>query len=473
MQTIVIALDAAPLGNDLRRPADYNTRLISEAVVVPPLREIPGQSCPSPAAASHVEPIDNGLRWRVHPDTQLRWSDGIALNARHVLAGIRKAIDSDHRVRRFLQPGDEAAQVTPAGAVEIRLRRPTGFLPRLLTLPRLAPFRPDTDAVLGAYFPVGRDDTGGYRLQQHRHVLDSGLPAELHFTVLNDSTASIAAYRAGEVDATPTTSFGTSETRQLRDDPDFVSQGIAIFASLEFGNRCPELRDSHELRTAMSQALDRSALSARTAGLLDPSAAPAATLLDASDHSLPVQAPPRRVPDTAIIRRMRNLLGNEPIELVYADFTPNGIVVKGVCEQLSEVFGLSFRPAPVSYSGYVSRASSGNHTLLYTLTVPDYHSPAALLAPWLTGGAYSRLTGFTDRTFDLLFLQAQEHAEPSAAATAWRQAEERLLQLTPRIPLLRVRAHYLARSPLRQLGLTGSGVFPIHLMSEDGTRDRQ
>lgn len=242
--SVALALDAVPLGDDLRRPVDYDARLVAEACVGTLCQEAPGEPDPQPHAALGLRPLNGGLRWRLAPDPQARWSNGLPLLPTHVVAGIRDAAAKDRQLGRFLRPCDEAAAETPDGSVELRLTAPTGFLPALLTLPQLAPLRPGCDAVLGPYTPAGTGPSGGPRLVRHEHTGPEGLPDELRFPVFKDLAGAVSAFRVGTIDATPTTSFAIPDAVLLADDPDLMARPVALVASLEFGRRCRRLRDA-------------------------------------------------------------------------------------------------------------------------------------------------------------------------------------------------------------------------------------
>lgn len=454
-ETLTLALDAEPLGNDARRPVDYNARLVAEAVLATPYREAPGAAEPLSHAAYGLESVDDGLRWRMCPDEAMLWSDGTPLRAAHLVSGIRDAALRDRQISRFLARGDAAAGELPDGRVEIRLREPIGFLSALLTLPQLSPLRPDFDGVLGPYFPADcHARVDGLRLRLQPHAQAEGLPEELRFPIITDLAEAVGAFRAGHVQATPTTSFDVADTGLHAGDPDLVSAPLTLFGSLEFGRRASGVRQAPGLRAALAALLDPEELAVRTGGLLEAAPAPVAALLGHNG--------PRRTvaPGAREVRAVRAAYaGTGPVEIAYADFVPNGTVVEGICAQLREALGLDMRPRALSYDSYVRAALTGNHTLLYTLTTTDFPHPAALLGPWAAGGTYGRTTGFTDATFDRLFSLARGAAGPDEPA-AWLEAEERWLYLMPRVPLLRVRAHYLASPRVRAAGLTPSGLIP-------------
>ncbi|MER6611320.1 hypothetical protein ABT282_36970 [Streptomyces sp. NPDC000927] len=204
--SLALALDAVPLGDDLRRPVDYDARLVAEACVGTLCQEAPGEPDPQPHAALGLRPLNGGLRWRLAPDPQARWSNGLPLLPTHVVAGIRDAAAKDRQLGRFLRPG--------------------------------------CDAVLGPYAPAGTDPSGGPRLVRHEHTGPEGLPDELRFPVFKDLAGAVSAYRVGTIDAPPTTSFAIPDAVLLADAPDLMARPVALFASLEFGRRCRRLRDA-------------------------------------------------------------------------------------------------------------------------------------------------------------------------------------------------------------------------------------
>ncbi|MFG2295216.1 ABC transporter substrate-binding protein [Streptomyces sp. NPDC048603] len=458
---LALALDAVPLGDDPRRPADHNARLVAEAVLATPCREAPDGTGLLPYAARGLEPVDGGRRWLFSPDERLRWSDGVPLRAGDLVAGIRDGAARDRQAGRFLAEGDAAAAELPDGRVEVRTGGAAGFLPALLTLPRFAPLRPGSEAVLGPYAPDGTGPDGGPRFRRHPHAAGGGaLPERLEFPVVPGPAEAVAAFRAGRVQATPRTGFDVADAERYAGDPALVTVPVSVFTGLEFGRRAPAVRRDPDLRAALAAALDPEALAAGTGGLLEAAPAPVAALLGGGPARPGGQG--RRAgtgPGPAEVREVRAAYGGGPLEVVHADSVPDGTVVEGICARLREAFGLDVRPRALPRAACVRAAATGDHALLYAPASAGFPHPAALLGPWAPGGRSGRAAGFSDTTFTRLFDEACR-TTGDAEAGAWLAAEERWLALLPRVPLFRVRAHYLADPRVRAAGMTASGIIP-------------
>ncbi|MGC4804651.1 ABC transporter substrate-binding protein [Micromonospora sp. DT233] len=444
-----------PLSRTFHRPIDYDSRFVGEAVVRTLLTEADGP--PVPRAARHAETLDDGRRLRVHLDTSLRWSDGEPLRAAHLVDTIGVRADSVERPVDFLPTGADAVD---EGTVDIHFACPTVFAPALLTLPRLAPYR--DGPVLGSHVPVHRA-ARSIRLARHPFAWDSpDRPDELIFRAFASFREALDAFEAGTLDVTPTLGFNQAGIDAFRDHPRLTSRDLALFGSLEFGRRAGALRESPATRRALSGLLDRDDLVASLSDLLSPWRQQVDPWSGA-----PLSDDPPGGRSTATVHELdelRSALTAAP-ELAYADFAPNGGVVEAVCRQVEAQLGVRLAPRPLSFPQYVRAAATGEHDLLYTLTTADFPDPAALLTPWRSSSPAARRAGLADQELDRLIGVAAGCLSVEQRHAAWRAANQRWLELMPRIPLVRARSHVLCSERVGALALSGSGFVDFDLLT--------
>jgi hypothetical protein len=484
---LTVALDAMPLGNDYRWPADYSAQIVAQALLRPLFAVADNADNADddgngvrPGAARAATAFDDGRRWRVHLDDTLRWSDGRPLTAHDCVAAADGVLRRPRTsAGRWLRDGavHPAVRAVDEHTVEYRFARPIGFAPALLTLPQFAPARPRTPAAT----------LGSHRLESRseRHLLLRRTPATrgrgadtILFRCIDTMSEALAAYAADEIDITPTTSMSPTELDALSGHPDLVSRDIDIFGSLEFGALAgglsagpsggPSVPAVH--RRCVAALIDRERLVHRLGGLARPWSSP----LDAWERP-PAESQWGR-PSAAEMSALAAALPAH-LTIAYARFAPNDEVVGEICAQLGDALGRPCTPVPLSFDDYVRAIISGQHALLYTLTTADFPHPAALLSPWHSAGGAAARAGHADPVLDAL-IEAAEAADGDgdgrdggAAGPLWRAAADRWRELPPRVPLLRVRSHFLRKPQLDWLRVNRSGLLDfgiIHHMSAIG-----
>lgn len=457
--SIAAGLDSMPLNDDSHWPSDYDARLVASATVRTLLVEDAATGAVGPCAAVSAECLDDGRRWRVRLDRSLRWSDGAHLSAEHVVRSVERAAPHPRAGLHALLDRRRAAVAVDDEVVEIGFARPVGFAPALLTLPQLAPSRtPGTrlgDVSLGDFRLVGRTDrTLTLHRQPHAADRDDAVHA-IEFRCFDDIAAALGAFDRGELDLSPTTSFRVEDVARYRGHEGFHARDVSILACLEFGRRAPALREDADARAALGFALDRHRLARAVGGLLSPALGHSGAWPDGPADPVPGPVPP--TPDQ--VRALRAALGTR-VSIGHSDFTPNGEVVAELCDQLGELLGVRAEPRCLSYEEYVRAVVREDFALLYTLTTADFPHPASVLLPWRGGGAQARRAGVADPELDRRVDLACAEPDPVAARRAWRHADDRWLDLMPRVPLARVRSHSVQRG-VGRYAVSSAGIVPF------------
>ncbi|MEU4799670.1 ABC transporter substrate-binding protein [Streptomyces sp. NPDC023327] len=458
--TARISLDAMPLHRDVRLPVDYSGRLIAESVLRRLFTEddVPAQGC-----AVGAEMLDDGRRWRIALDSDLRWSDGNPLRAEDVVEAADHALTSrSNSAALFL--GDTAAgndvpvRALRADTVEFRFGRPVAFAPALLSLPAFAPLRRGPDGVgapaLGDY-TVADWDTDAVVLDRRPELRHADALDSVRFEHVPLAAEAVRLFRSGELDATSPTGFGVAEVTELTAHPGAVRQPVDIFGSLDLGRRAPRpwLR-SAAARRGVSAVLDRARLETVTAGLAEPWRWPSIEALgEGAPDAIPSEEGAQ--PEEGA-QRPAGEAG--PIEIAYSAFDPNAEIAEEVAAQLRAALGAEVVTRQLSFDAYVKASVTRDFCLLYSLTTPAFSHPAGSLSDWRSTGRAARRSGLADPVLDAALDAAESCPEPGEAARLWARASDRWCALLPKIPLVRVRAWYLRGRRLSGLTVSRAGL---------------
>ncbi|WNO67446.1 ABC transporter substrate-binding protein [Streptomyces sp. AM2-3-1] len=464
--SLAFALDSMPLAKDFHWPIDYDSRLVGEALVRTLFSESHASTKPAGNAAVTARPRDEGRTWHVSLDGDMRWSDGVPLRSAHARAAVDRILARPRSMaaRLLSADGTGPVRVVDDVTVEYRFRKPTAFAPEILTLPQFAPFR---DAVNGKAVSLGGfEETasaeGEIRLSRHSFGDRSGSgPEQLVFTKFSSHRDALDAYTAGSVDVTPATGFTQDQLDEFSGCSRLVNRDVSMFGSLEFGGLATRFRESPDCRRALGGLLDRPGLVERVPGLLNPWWQ--RTDLWQTSRTAGENRPAESLTGLEI-SQLREALHGERV-IAYADFPPNGEVVAGICEQVRSATGVVITARPMTFPEYVRTAVSRKYDMLYTLTTADYPHAAALLTPWHSKSAAGAQAGLGDPVLDRLMDTASASLSAQEANLGWVRANDRWLELMPRIPLVQVRANCLHSEAVLGLNLSTSGFFDFDQIS--------
>lgn len=437
---------------------DYSGRVVAESV----LRRLFAESdAPTQGCAVGAQMFDDGRRWRIVLDTDLRWSDGNPLRAEDVVeAAAHALVGRSNSAVLFLGDADSTSgdgvpvRAVSADTVEFRFGRPVAFAPALLSLPAFAPLRRGHDGVgapvLGDY-TVAHWDTDVVVLERRPGLQHGGALDSLRFEHVPLAAEAVRLFRAGELDATAPTGFGVAEVAELTAHPSAVRQPVDIFGTLDLGRRAPRSwLVSAAARRGVSAVLDRARLETVTAGLAEPWRWPSAEALGEG-------APDGTPSDEGDQRRAREgILG--PLDIAYSAFDPNAEIAEEVAEQLRVALGAEVVTRRLSFDEYVQASATRDFCLLYSLTTPAFSHPAGSFSDWRSTGRAARRSGLADPVLDAALDAAESCPGPGEAARLWARASDRWCTLLPKIPLVRVRAWYLRGGCLSGLAVSRAGL---------------
>lgn len=302
--------------------------------------------------------------------------------------------------------------------------------------------RPDTFVGNGPFVLKTWEDEARIVLEKNPVYWDAGSIrlSGAEFLPFTDPGAEERAFRSGEIHLTYSLPrhrlphYQEKAPEVLRVDPYLESVVYAV-------NLKHEALQDLRVRQALSLALDRSAITSSVLyGVREP-----------ANHYVPPGIPGYQSSGrlTENQERAKQLLeeagypqgeGIPRIRLMYPSGQDTQRVAEVIQQQWLGTLGVRIEIENVERRTYFSRRRERDFDLCYFGWVGDYVDPLTYLGLWMTG-AGNNLAGWSDGGYDALLVQAAN--DPDRRAELLDQAEQRLLEDLPVIPLYFGATQYL------------------------------
>ncbi|RME77152.1 MAG: peptide ABC transporter substrate-binding protein [Planctomycetota bacterium] len=433
----------------------------------------PRTLAPVPAAAERIELDATGCRYTFRLRAGLRWSDGVALEARHFLYAWRRAADprSGAPLQREAQLVASHARAVDGRTIRIVLERPWPSLPAVLTLPCFLPLRPEVVEAAPRRWTRGRAVPGcgpfvlarwwpgrGLRLERNPYYRRPARLASIEAitigaAALGEATA-LRMYEAGEADLL----FGVpaAARARLRGREDYAEGPRLGTVFLRCNLRRPDGRPTPladvRVRRALALALDREALcSAALRGGGQP------TRVLVPDGLGGYRSPGGLPEDAARARRLlaqAQAAGAAPrplrFGLLYSAGDENARHgIEALQRRWAEVLGVQLSLEPTERKIYFQTMRRRDYDMAWGSWLADYPDPDNFLGIFRADSGNNR-TGFADPRYEALLDEAQRTVDRKRRLVLLARAERRLLERAPCIPL-----YHTLWSWLRRPGLEG------------------
>ncbi|PKO89480.1 MAG: hypothetical protein CVU18_04025 [Betaproteobacteria bacterium HGW-Betaproteobacteria-12] len=346
--------------------------------------------------------------------------------------------------------------------LEVTLSYPYSEFPAVCAHPALAPVSQEAFETAAGHFGGQPAGTGRFRLASWERgtqlVLEKNpeyagaSPSHLDgvtFVIYADAAAAYAAFTAGEVQEAPLPASERENARAVRPDELYEYPLLGTYL-LGFNMRAEPWRDSRELRQALNYGIDRAAIAA---ALTDESWEPAGNILPpgmAGGGGAPYY--------TEDLDRARGLLaqagysegsGLPPLDLAYLDNASNRKVADEVRDQLARI-DINVVPRALASSEYATLILTQQLSFFRFSWQARYPNGDDVLYPlFYSGNAGSdNLTQYASDEVDGLLEEARRRSDERARLELLQQAEVRILEDSPVIPLLYQRAARMVATTL-------------------------
>ncbi len=461
--------------------ADESSVTIARSLFEGLLRPPVGQGEPRPGVASAYEVAADGLVYVFRLRPEARWSDGRPVVADDFVYAWRRVLQPETGSRSAplldVVAGAEAfrrGQAPPEAiglraldptTIEVRLDTPAPFFLSLLTYPAFAPVRRDVvEAGRGQWTRPGRlVGNGAFRLVEHDPKVRVVVERNPHywnaeevaldrveFVFLEDERTAWDWYRAGRVDwlkGTLTRDL-LPLARRLRDEFHADPVLCTYYTALRVDR--PPLDDAR-VRRALDLAVDKERL---VREVLLGGQAPARSLVPAVIRDATGYVPPEG--ESFDPGRARGLLSEveaergplPPITWLYNQGEVHRLVGEFLQAQWRQHLGIEVRLQALEWKMLLDRLRRGDFQAARASWCADVVDPGNFLEVFESQGP-SNYSGFADAEYDRLTESARRERDAQARLARYREAEARLIEARPILPLYHYTRLYLLNPRVR------------------------
>jgi oligopeptide transport system substrate-binding protein len=428
---------------------------------------------PVPGVAASWESLDDGLRYRFTLRPEARWSDGSGVNAHDFVRGwqlalapetaavnaaLLKDVKNAAAVLKGEKPPTElGVKALSDGLLEVRLERPVPWLAELLAHPVSYPLHP-----MDGEDPRTAEFNGAYTFSEwvprsvirlsanpHFHAANEVYFRQLEYFPIEDAGTELSRYRADELHITETIPAGRFDWLQQNLPEDLrISPYLGSFW-LGLNLKNPLLARSPELRQALALAIDRATLVRVVLGAGELPAfgvvPPGIPGYQPQSLALAAATQPEREAEARRLIQASGLEADELLlELRYNTSSIHRRVAIAVAAMWKQVLGINTELINEEWKVFVNNRRLGIVTQVFRGGwIADYADPSSFLEQFESHSELN-VTFTADPGFDRLMAAAAGMTGPSQEATRMQelqQAESRLLEFLPAIPLY----HYVSR----------------------------
>ena len=447
----------------------------------------PTSSTVVPAVAERWDTLDAGTRFVFHLRPGVMFHDGTPVTAESFLSSWMRLADPErpspfafllepiegfqefHTTRE--EPAFRGLSAPDPSTFEVRLTRPWPDFVALLGHPTLSPVPGGADEPGFGTLPVGN---GPYRVSA---VVQPGTPIVLNLfedyygTKPRVDTLEFRPHATAD-DAWPDFLSGELDISEVPAaalvdaQAEFGSRGIVTLGRVLYCgfNQAVKRFRRAELRTAVSLAIDREALTRGVYGdLADPATGVVPpTLPGYQDDACADLCNADFQRAAALIAGLPE--GSRRFDLDFRDSPIGARLAETLARRLGEA-GFTVTPNAHNEEDFVQLFQRREHEFYCLVWVADFPRPQAFLEPLLLSTSPDNRTGFADQRLDRLLNRARGEDDPAIREDLYRRAELRALTLMPIVPLAWFRSRLAVQPYVQGFALDPSGTFDASSLS--------
>jgi ABC-type transport system substrate-binding protein len=425
------------------------------------LTAVDGKGEVVPALADRWQAAPDQTKWDFHVRTGATFSNGQPVTPAAIVASLERVRSTGSDLLKSGLGVVRSISAPAPDLVHLELTEPFADLPALLSNAGYGVVAPGwtADAPVGSGpFRFDRRDGDVLHLVK---TASAGGPhvdgVDLH---LGDVAASFDAFKAGKLDVSLVPPSASDEAAEKAGRANFVPYVAEVFYG--FNLKSPKFADGR-FREAIVHAVDRTAIGDVVyGGAVEPIDGPVPRGLPA------FQQKPCNVRCTHDVARAKALLaeafppgsGASPpvIAIDYDADSTQEAVAKAIQANLSAVgITATLRPHPVA--DYAQVVGKGEQELFRLGWVGLYPAADAFLTPLFRSGSDTNVTGFAVPAVDDVLRAARAEPDPAARLEKYRDAERRIMDLVPIVPIAQFETLAVASRRVRGLAFNPLGSF--------------
>jgi oligopeptide transport system substrate-binding protein len=427
-----------------------------------------------PGQAASWQEFDGGRRYRFYLRPEARWSNGDPVTAEDFVRAWRRAFTpettaatagllKDVQNAEEILKGEKAVETlgivaVEPGVLDIVLKEPAPWILEILAHPVSFPLHPEGDddalhsPVNGAFTITAWTPRASIKLGRNPafHDAEAVQVETVEYFPIEEASAELSRYRAGELDVTetiPPGRFSWLEENLVTDLRVYPYLGT-FWLGLNFHH--PVLGFSNDLRTALSLAINREILVRTVLGAGElpgwSIVPPGISGYQPSVMPQSVMSQEEREAEAVRLFRKSGVGRNEPL-LLELRYNTSGIhrrIAVAVSAMWKQVLGVNTQLVNEEWKVFVSNRSMGVITEVFRGGwIADYADPSSFLDLFVSDNNLNN-TFYRNADFDML-IKSAALTSGGARMNLLQQAESQLMKDMPVIPLYYYVSRHLVR----------------------------
>lgn len=400
-------------------------------------------------------PSQGAKVWTFEVRKDVKWSDGQAFTAQHVLDGWERVLNpataseyayflfpiknakayNSGKVKDFKEVG---AKINDKGQVVVELEKPMSYFPLLLTHHSTSPIRADVVAKFGNKWtdPANIVTLGPYTLKIWDHdknvVLERfdgyyGEKAKIKNIIgymINEYSTALNLFDAGRLDFQETLPF--KELPQYRQKPGFRSPPSLSIYYYGFNIRKPPF-DNLKVRKAFSQAIDRKQITDLLAGGQAPLTSWIPTGMFGYEKDIGLNFNPEAAKKLLDEAGYKDRSKFPSIAIAFNTNENHQRVAENVQAQLKKNLGIDVQISNEEWKVYLNRLHNDTPALFRMGWLADYPDPDNFMA-LMTSYSDNNYTGWKSKAYDELVEHGATTADKDKRRGIYAQAQKLLTE---------------------------------------------
>ncbi|SDH23033.1 oligopeptide transport system substrate-binding protein [Vibrio xiamenensis] len=462
-------------------PGDVIVNDMFEGLII---EDLDGKMVPGQAKSWSVSPDGKTITFVLKDG--LKWSNGSPLTASDFVYAWQRAVNpntgnttghyfttanivnADAIIAGDKAPDQLGVKALSDTQLEVQLSKPTPYFLSLMSVKTFFPIpqavvsqygeqwtRPEHIATNGAYTLVKWVPNEYVEVKRNAEYWDNANTVIEGVTYLGlaSQNAELVRYQSGEIDMTNRIQLEQYQ-RLMKEDPSQI-QGLPLLGTYLYSfNTRKAPFDNVKVRQALNMAIDRNILVDKITGqgeqaayTLVPSiiADYSAAHMEYSDQDMSIR-----------LKQAKQLLeeagydSEHPLEFTITyNTSENHKTIAIALAAMWKPLGVQVHLQNMEWKAYVSAKSLGDYQVARSWSFGDYAEPSSVLASYTCNNVENE-TGFCDQKFDDLLQQASVTSDKAERYALFHQAETRLADAAPVIPL-----YYYKQTRLVQKTLKG------------------
>ncbi len=430
-----------------------------------------GDGAAEPCMATHWDANESGTLWTFHLREDATWSDGQPVTAADFTYAWRRAVDpaNSSKVAQYLwyvrngraitsgrlPPEQLGVTALDDHTLMVELEEPTPYFLDLLAFPGFSPVPRHVVASLGNPWvrPENMVTNGPYVLTEWApldhislersptyHGADQVQLERIEVFISDDSATRYKMYVAGEIDWLFQLPASYIPSLRRKRDDFHIAPYLATYYYMCNVTRPP--LDDPRVRKALNLAIDKEAITRYVTKADERAATSLVPRMTGYDGPVGASFDPDQARRLLADAGYPNGVGFPEISMSFNTLDTHSLVAQAIQEMWRDHLNIEVGLQNMQWKVFLQKVHGGDFDLARSGWIGDYPDPMAFLETW-DCGASNNLSGYCSADYEALLNQARGTMDADERADVLAEAETRLLQDLPLLPIYHYTQSYL------------------------------